>query len=976
MTTRLFRDGRSWSDAERRLLRFAEGAPERRDDADRVRRLEAALSAEKEKSAGLERRVDEMGARVDALQRTLQRVPEARSAPGRTPDVRDAARGAVEHVVTRIDPAPRRGYVLRKVDNVIYRAVPGSPRDTWEYMTTLAEVRDELQRERTARHAWLREERTKSRYSPNLPVGPVTADEFLGRTFDSLDRRWEAGRPGFRSPSEGHFAAQAFYAARRGDYARVESNHSLYIDRTGSDRAHYAKFGGDPLDARDGYYGVGSGRYGPRGPGGPAAYPPGYDRRGKIDPADYGVRGGDVSWADRGGADYASYEYPSRFAPAMPGADMQRYMRTQSRLRESYADDIEWEFMDDLHNGALDAELGNDPGYKSLKLAIMRAESQWKQNPSRRYGDLAILRSQIAEMRRRASQRGQQRSFIEKMKTDAAHSSIPATEKSPSDLPVPEPEVQGGFRSYDVNPQSLFFNRGEKVTIVIPADVLGTQRDYAVSYDPGVWNGDLSDEQFAALKRGGVAIERHESDTATYAQGLSRVPKVEKLTVYFAKSGTFVLNGASVDIPRNPKFEGPVPGRANAMPPRRRGNVPGSYSPSAPRPNQPGVPAPEPSPPSSPSPGPSPRPAPAPRVTPERSPSVTDATIDAWVKANEGLLLLGRILLPPSETAFKQLQTQGIVDAKAKHDALADTKVTLNGAEWIVGSARSVGSEFYVLRLASDPATVVLMEETTEPTRAKLEAAARRALAARESERADAAGVKSFDVAGDKERIGYVELFDGADKVTRELQKGNALMPSILGRRYDVDPSWKSIDYSKGSNDAFVASLRDLYAKGIRNFYVDVIAHGSTLGAGFGTRQLSPADVAAIVQAFPDCRFTLNVMSCHGAGMDVMMRHFRDVPKAAPGRVTVFTQTKLDVPNFATTVEKNHSSTTAYNVALAKYLLQGVGGRPGQRLTYGEAHLKADIDAKIAEKTDAEAMRSGMGKTAGTGRAENAGDLA
>jgi hypothetical protein len=582
--------GRSWSDAECRLLHFAGGPENTKGPEDDVTKLRAELETEKTKNRGYEQQLQEMRSRMDTLEQTARRVPSTLQPLPETLSPRVAIRGAVDHVLTHIAPAPMPGYGMRYEKGIIYRARPGSTRDSWDYMKTMAEVRDEMRRERVARHTWIRDERTKAHYSPNLPMGGVSADEFVGRTFDALDRRHEAGRPGFRSPSEGHFAAQAMYASMRGDYTRVESNTSMYIDRTGKDREHYAQFGGDPLEARNGYYGVGSGYYGPRGPGGgrSIAYPSGYDRQGKIDPADYGVRGGDVSWADRGGANYASYNYPSVYSPAAPGGDMQKYMRTQSRLRESYADDLESDYMPALMSGKLAKKFGGDPGWASLEKAMSRASSQWGRNPSRRYGDLAIMRSQVDEMSRRDAQRSQQEGMIMKIRNMAEQYSIPSTEApSPSDLPRNEPEVPGVFKSFDVNPQNLFFNRGEKMRIIIPAEVLGTQRDYAVQYDPGVWNGDLSDEQFAALKRGGIAIERHESDTATYAQGLSRVPKVEKLTVYFTKSGAFTLNGMPVDIPRNPLYKGPnSPGRAAGMAPQRRGNVPGTFRPSAPQPNE------------------------------------------------------------------------------------------------------------------------------------------------------------------------------------------------------------------------------------------------------------------------------------------------------------------------------------------------------------------------------------------------------
>lgn len=968
--------GRSWSDAERRLLRFA-GPEQPKGPEDDVTKLRADLEAEKAKSRGYEQQILEMRTRMDSLEQTVRRVPSTMPALPDNVSPRVAYRGAVDHVLTHIDPAPMPGYGMRYENGVVYRARPGSSRDSWQQLKTMAQVRDNLRRERTARHTWIRDQRTKARFSPNLPMGGVSGDEYLGRTFDALDRRHEAGRPGFRSPGEGHFAAQALYASARGDYVRVESNSSMYIDRTGKDRAHYAEFGGDPLEARGSYYGVGSGNYGPRGPGGgrSIAYPYGYDRQGKIDPADYGVRGGDVSWADRGGKNYASYNYPSRYSPAAPGGDMQRYMRTQSRLRESYADDIEGEYMGDLASGKLRKKLGGDPGWASLEKAMLRASSQWGRDPSRRYGDLAILRSQVGEMNRRDSQRSQQEGMILKIRHAAEEYSFKSDEApSPSDMPRVEPEVTGVFRSFDLNPQSLFFNRGEKTSIIIPADVLGTQKDYAVQYDPGVWNGDLSDEQFAALKRGGIAIERHESDTATYAQGSSRVPKVEKLTVYFTKSGTFKLNGMPVDIPRNPLYKGPkTPGRAAGLAPQRRGNVPGTFSPSAPRPNEEPVPPTVEVPPPGRTPPTVDTPPPNPRVEPEVVPP-NDKVFADWLAVNESLLG-PRSMLILSKKNHAALVASGALPKSATYDATQPTLLSLNGSRWKLGEipllqrpGKPAVPPRIILEKEGDPLVFSGLDDGTPLSLPTLTAAATRAVQNRASEEADAAGIKDFDVAGENEKIGLIELHDSTDPLIKKEHAWTIGHTLMMLKRYKVAAA-DSIDYATSSPGALTNAVLARYKAGIRNFHINVLAHGNVGGASFGGKVIAPSQFRDIFVTFPDAKFTLNVTSCYGAGLAPMMRQYVDLASAAPSRVTVFTQSKEDVVNTSTNISDN-LSISVYDAAMSKYLMQGVDGRQGKRLTYGEAHLLADRDAKLARRNDAEVHTSSPGapsrRTAGT----------
>lgn len=229
---------------------------------------------------------------------------------------------------------------------------------------------------------------------------------------------------------------------------------------------------------------------------------------------------------------------------------------------------------------------------------------------------------------------------------------------------------------------------------------------------------------------------------------------------------------------------------------------------------------------------------------------------------------------------------------------------------------------------------------------------------------------KGFEVA-DSEPMGYIEFMDLSDRLTKSISAEGQQFPSLLAERYNVVRApGSSIDASKGRNPmaALRAQVKTLTENGVKNVYLSVYAHGSDDAMHFGDNDVKPSEFTALFAEFPDCKFTLNTISCYGGGISEEMRRFKDHEGAQNQRVSVFTQTKGDVVNIGTKNTENFA--TLYNAALAKYLAQGVNGRPGPRLTYGQAHLKADRFARMGQGTDAEVNVSMPGdmsrRTAGT----------
>ncbi len=229
-------------------------------------------------------------------------------------------------------------------------------------------------------------------------------------------------------------------------------------------------------------------------------------------------------------------------------------------------------------------------------------------------------------------------------------------------------------------------------------------------------------------------------------------------------------------------------------------------------------------------------------------------------------------------------------------------------------------------------------------------------------EKTDGADMKNFDVARPGEKLGYLELRDATDeKLITKIDRSK--YPQILAKRYAVyqHPNGridaKITSYAK---EQLMSRLQDMHNVGVRNFYIDVNAHGYDDGIYIGQDRIDPSFFTEMFNTYKDCTFTLNTIACHGGGMKNEMEKFQE--KNKEGRVTVITQSKNDVSNTAYAIKENNNYNydTLYNSILIRYLMQGYDAQySGEKLTYGQAHLLADKETKLLTGHDAEVVRSG-----------------
>ncbi|MBM3231404.1 hypothetical protein FJZ28_03700 [Candidatus Peregrinibacteria bacterium] len=341
--------------------------------------------------------------------------------------------------------------------------------------------------------------------------------------------------------------------------------------------------------------------------------------------------------------------------------------------------------------------------------------------------------------------------------------------------------------------------------------------------------------------------------------------------------------------------------------------------------------------------------------------------VNTWLKEQADIHNQNLTTLPLSDSMRTAIETSGVTVISNKKGAV--TTIQIGKEAWDVG----LNNGDPVIRLSSDHSVTARIPDDVKLNADTLKLYAAKAMEYRKSESADAAGMgKGFEPAKN-EPMGYIELSDLSDRLTSEIAQENREFSKLLSERYNLYKTPEgTIDGSvKNPANALREQIGTLMKNGIKNIYININAHGSESGMGFGPNELRAEQLTAIFKEFPDCKFTVNNIACHGGGLAEEMQKFKDTGGES-GRVTVFTQTKEEVVNLARSTADEQTTSTAYNAALAKYLAQGVNGRPGRRLSYGEAHLYADKDAKKAQVTDAEVHQTrGDNPTA---RTANIGD--
>jgi hypothetical protein len=183
--------------------------------------------------------------------------------------------------------------------------------------------------------------------------------------------------------------------------------------------------------------------------------------------------------------------------------------------------------------------------------------------------------------------------------------------------------------------------------------------------------------------------------------------------------------------------------------------------------------------------------------------------------------------------------------------------------------------------------------------------------------------------------------------------------------------------------DVLSLEIKKLYNKGIRDFLIKINAHGDAEGFTFGKLSFPALRMFMLMHSdFPNCRFTLEMMSCYGGGMENYFSKIGDDKDAEPGRITMILQTKPDTINLSNVSRYGNGDQertyviSAYDAAKARGLILGKPSDP-----YGQLHLNADEFAKLQQYTDAEAWRmqrfgEGPKRTASLGTGDSHGSLA
>ncbi len=227
-----------------------------------------------------------------------------------------------------------------------------------------------------------------------------------------------------------------------------------------------------------------------------------------------------------------------------------KYIQEQNRLRASYVPELLQEVEERLDR------YQNDPAYPQLKRAYERAKVfHWPNNPGRVYGDLAVMRSNIEEMDRRA----QYRAYDER--------ALASLRRSPNG------EILA-YETMSIRPLETTFGPQDKIVIRIPPGTPGYngRQEHVIIYEPfteiGVTQG--SRELLAKL---GIFIERGYSALETYKHGSHRNrPRVDDVTIYFTRPLEGVsVNGKIISArgklhPTGPMAASPVVDTNNAKP--------------------------------------------------------------------------------------------------------------------------------------------------------------------------------------------------------------------------------------------------------------------------------------------------------------------------------------------------------------------------------------------------------------------------
>jgi len=286
-----------------------------------------------------------------------------------------------------------------------------------------------------------------------------------------------------------------------------------------------------------------------------------------------------------------------------------------------------------------------------------------------------------------------------------------------------------------------------------------------------------------------------------------------------------------------------------------------------------------------------------------------------------------------------------------------------NGQKWTI-SIYYMRNEKCFLTVSSldnpDILIVLNKEELTDKiSRGKFQEVADEATFNYENEKGKRDIVEKFDLPKDQP-ISYFSVLPATyDPIVASTMQGSRVFAHSLERKYSNLKTYPTI-FSDDPKKDLAERIQDSYAQGCRYFYLDFYQHGSESEIKYKTG-LKASDVTEIVQKFPDAKFVINTVACYGGGFrDGFSEQFAKDPDLKD-RVTLFLQTKPDVPNpVGTTMvsvegdsgnEEMQVRGSYYHAFLTLALLSGK--------TYGQAVAIVDRMAKKYTEVDAEEIING-----------------
>lgn len=211
-------------------------------------------------------------------------------------------------------------------------------------------------------------------------------------------------------------------------------------------------------------------------------------------------------------------------------------------------------------------------------------------------------------------------------------------------------------------------------------------------------------------------------------------------------------------------------------------------------------------------------------------------------------------------------------------------------------------------------------------------------------------------------KTSYIRVFpDQHDDVIDSFITTGMTMAATLKKRYGDAVEIAPLTFSDDAAITLSRAVHSAHTGGTRNFVIDLYGHGSYNSIHIG-KDLTPADVVKLVDAYPDSTFIVSTVACHGGGFMLPLYDAVNERPERKDRLIFMSQTKSEVVNLHISSKKedgliNNWGSSLYYGNFQKKLLEGG--------TFGEAIRHADIETKKTISLDAGTLFMGNWITKG-----------